>query len=101
MSLFALEYRNEVLNMIQKYQKFFLENFITSLGILTVCHIIGSLLLIPGTMFLVPGGLMFGDYFNGEFYGYIISIVVIIHINILAGFIAFLNSKMCLKSRIR
>ncbi len=72
-----------------------------ALGIIGLCHIIGSILLLPQTLFIFPSGFIFGYYFNGEFNGYAMAFIVMLHINIIAGFCAFLNSTLCFKSLVR
>jgi len=72
-----------------------------TIGLYTLIHIVGSVLLIPGQLFVILGGFIAGYYFKGEFYGYIVASIVIFHINLIAGFVAFLNSKMCFKAIVR
>ena len=77
------------------------ENIIFSIAIISLAHIIGSLLFIPAFLFLIPGGFIIGFIYEGELVGYLLAVIIMLHINILSGFMAFLNSKLCLKEVVR
>jgi len=57
--------------------------------------------MFPSFLVLLPAGFIFGFFFDGELYGLFIAIIVIVHINILAAYIAFSFSKLCFKSLVR
>ena len=47
------------------------------------------------------GIFILGNYFKGDLKGFIISAIILMHINLFAGFAAFLNSKVCFKTIVR
>ncbi len=62
---------------------------------------VGAIILIPGTLYAIAAGYIFGTYFNSSIPGYVLSLFFYLTIQGLTGLVVFVISKACFKKTIR
>lgn len=72
-----------------------------TLLIFTCFHILGCLLIIPGSLFGMCCGFIFSTYFNGTVVGFISCLIFFLFITGFAGLITFLFSRLVFKEKLR
>jgi uncharacterized membrane protein YdjX (TVP38/TMEM64 family) len=102
MILFLI-YQDEAIKELYKYRDAITHNVILSLLILTVSHIIASLLFIPSSLFAIMTGFIFSTFMpdSWEYVGYVLSLITFLMIQGLAGCIVFKISSFFFGKKIR
>jgi uncharacterized membrane protein YdjX (TVP38/TMEM64 family) len=57
--------------------------------------------MVPGTLFGLLAGLMFGSYFDGSIFGYFVCVVILLNVSVIAGMVPFILARFCLQKKIK
>jgi uncharacterized membrane protein YdjX (TVP38/TMEM64 family) len=100
-----LSYQKEAIVQIYKYKEYIQHNVVFSLIILAVVHTVASILFIPGSIFGIGTGIIFGTLVKEEgilkYLGYFTCVFTFLLIQGLAGVVVFNISSKCFRNRIR
>jgi uncharacterized membrane protein YdjX (TVP38/TMEM64 family) len=100
-----LTYQKEAIKEIYKYKEYIKDNVALSLIFLTIAHTVASILFIPGSIFGIATGIIFGTIFKEDgitkYLGFITCVLTFLLIQGLAGVVVFNLSSFLFKKRIR
>jgi uncharacterized membrane protein YdjX (TVP38/TMEM64 family) len=94
-------YQDEAIKLIFKYKIWIDSNILIGLIFLFIGHTLGCLIMVPGTLFALFAGLIFGSYFQGNIYGYFLCVFTLLNISVIAGMIPFFLARVIFKPKIR
>jgi uncharacterized membrane protein YdjX (TVP38/TMEM64 family) len=99
-----LIFQDKIISKLYEY-KVTIHNYpISSLLILFSIDTLGSILLIPGAIFAISAGLIFGTFASSgvfDIFLFIGGVFIFLNIQAIAGLVVFNFSKACLRKRIR
>ena len=100
-----LIYQKEALIEIYRYKNFVKNNISLSLFLLAVSHTIASILFIPGSVFGLSTGIIFGTIFNEDglfkYLGYFICVFTFLLFQGIAGLVVYKISSYFFRTKIR
>ena len=97
-------FQDKIIGKIYEYKVTIHHYPILSLVLLLLIDILGSMLLIPGAIFAISAGLIFGTFASSgptDIFLFIAGVLVFINIQAVAGLVVFNFSRCCLRKRIR
>lgn len=96
-----LLYQEEAIKLIYSYKEMITKNFELSILILFITHTIACILVLPGAIFAITCGFIFGTYFNGSIIGYFLCVICFLFIHGTAGLVVFNISRLTIRNKLR
>jgi uncharacterized membrane protein YdjX (TVP38/TMEM64 family) len=94
-------YQTEAIKEIYAYKDYIKNNFALSLLILSASYAIGHTLVLPGALFCVTCGIMFGTYYDMSVFAYIGAVAFWLVMSGIAGLLPFNISRCFLRNNLR
>jgi uncharacterized membrane protein YdjX (TVP38/TMEM64 family) len=94
-------FEDAAIGIVYDYKSWLEEHPFLGTMYLAIGHIVGYLIMVPGILFAIVAGIIFGSIFEGSILGYFICVLVLLNIAVFSGMVPFLIARYTLQKKIR